>query len=188
MNHRIDQYFLLTISLLVLYGCGVPKKASSTDILKVESPSLGYGTSVAAKALVYKTRADYFNRVPVLMNAEKDRILSYPDPTDLIYGTVLALPTRLKNGYLLDNRGIGKNVAFLTYTYVTYSALPKVPALNQLMDSLLDRNPLTELWDCGARSLYKNEVEELNALIDRGFPNSKALLEVLSVTTKKTQP
>ena len=188
MNHRMNRYFLLTFSLLILYGCGVPKKAGSTDILKIESPTLGYGTNVAAKALVYKTRADYFNRVPVLMNAEKDRILSYPDPTDLIYGTVLALPIRLKNGYLLDNRGIGIHVAFLTYTYETYHALSKVPPLNQLMDSLLDRNPLTELWDCGARSLYKNEVYELNALIDRGFPNSKALLEVMSVTTNKTQP
>lgn len=128
---------------------------------------------IAASALVYKTRADYFDRVPVLMDAEKTRIVSYPDPTDLKYGNMLALPTRLQKGYLLDNRGIGTNVAFLTYTYATYCALAKAPALNQLMDSLLDRNPLTELWDCGSRSLFKKEVDELNVLIDKGFPNCK---------------
>lgn len=182
MSHHIYRSFLMIVSLLLLNGCGVPKKAVSTEMKTLESPLLGYGTKASPPALVYKTRADYFNRVPVLMNAEKNRIISYPDPTDLFYGTKPALPTRLKNGFLLDNRGIGANVAFLTYTYESYSALSKAPALNQLMNSLLDKNPLTELWDCGARSLYKNEVDELNALIDRGFPKCKALIEVLSVT------
>jgi len=188
MNHFIDRYCLLIISLILLNGCGVHKKTGSTEMQMLDSPILGFGTNATAPTLVYKTRADYFNRVPVMMNAEKDRIISYPAPTDLFYGNALATPTRLKDSYLLDNRGIGANVAFLKYTYETYSALSKAPALNQLMDSLLDRNPLTELWDCGSRSLYKNEVEELNALIDKGFPKEKALIEVLSVTTKKTQP
>jgi len=188
MGHHINRSFLLIVSLLLFNGCGVPQKAVPTKMKELESPALGYDTKETAPTLVYRTRKDYFNQVPVLMNAEKDWIISYPDPTDLNYKNALALPTRLKNGYLLDNRGIGIHVAFLTYTYETYCALSKAPALNQLMDSLLDRNPLTDLWDCGARSLYKNEVEELNALIDRSFPNSKALLKVLSVTTKKTQP
>jgi hypothetical protein len=85
-------------------------------------------------------------------------------------------------GMFYPDGGIGANVAFLTYTYATYCALAKAPVLNQLMDSLLDRNPLTELWDCGSRSLFKMEVEELNALIEKGFPNKKALIEVLRVT------
>lgn len=176
MNGR---FFLLIVLPTVLYGCGVRKKTVSVEMQLEEAPALGYGTNATAPALVYKTRADYFNRVPVGMNAEKNRIVSYPDPTDLYDETTLFLPTRLKNGYLLDNRGIGTNVAFLRYTYETYRALSKVPALSQLMDSLLDRNPLTELWDCGPRSLYKKEVEELNTLIDRGFPSSKALIEIM---------
>lgn len=173
MNHRLDRYILLIFSLLILNGCGIAKKAENPEVLKVEDPVLNYGVHASAKALVYKTRGDYYNRVPVLLNAEKNRIISYPDPIDLYRGSTPTLPTRLKNGYLLDNRGIGANVAFLTYTYETYGALKKLPELNQLMDSLLDRNPLTELWDCGSRSLFKKEVEELNALIDNGFPNCK---------------
>ncbi|HET9571715.1 MAG TPA: hypothetical protein VFP20_09950 [Bacteroidales bacterium] len=148
----------------------------------MERSILDFGANTSAPALVYKTRANYDHRVPVLMNDEKTSILSYPDPTDLIYGGVPALPTKLKNGYLLDNRGIGVNVAFLTYTYESYGALPKAPELNQLIDSLLDRNPLTELWDCGPRTLYKKEVDELNAQIEKGFPNGKALIEVMHVT------
>lgn len=182
MTHRFDRYLLLFFSLLTLNGCGICKKSAPTDTKKVVDPALGYATNATAKALVYKTRADYYDRVPVLMNAEKTRIVSYPDPTDLFYGAVPSLPTRLKNGYLLDNRGIGSHVAFLTYTYETYGALSKAPALSTLMDSLLDRSPLTELWDCGSRSLFKKEVEELNALLEKGFPNKKALIEVLRVT------
>jgi hypothetical protein len=188
MSRSIYRFYLLILSLTVLNGCSVPKRAGSNEMRMIQDPTIGYGSKASASLLVYKTRSDYFNQVPVLMDAEKSRIISYPDPTDLRNGTVLALPTRLKNGYLLDNRGIGTNVAFLTYTYATYSALSKAPALNQLMDSLLDRNPLTELWDCGSRSLFKKEVDELNALIDKGFPNCKAQTEVMSVTIQKTQP
>lgn len=182
--NNLYRFSLLILSLLTISGCVVPKNSASSEAKTIESTSLNGGSKASASALVYKTRADYFDRVPVLMSVENDRILSYPDPTDLIN----ALPTRLKNGYLLDNRGIAANVAFLTYTYATYSALSKAPALNQLMDSLLDRNPLTELWDCGSRSLFKKEVDELNALIDKGFPNCKPQTEVMSVTIKKTQP
>jgi hypothetical protein len=182
MKCRLHCYYLLIVSLLILSGCGTPKIAGSTEMKTVASPTLNLGTKTSPPALVYKTRADYFHRVPVLMNAEKNQIVSYPDPTDLKYGNGLALPTKLKNGYLLDNRGIGMNVAFLTYTYETYAALSKAPELNQLMDSLLDKNPLTELWDCGSRYLFKKEVEELNTLIDKGFPNGKALMESMHVT------
>jgi hypothetical protein len=182
MNHSLHRFSLLIVSLLILNGCGVHKKAGSTEMKTVVSPILDYGTKAAAPALVYKTRADYFNCVPVTMNAEKNKIIAYPDPIDLKYGNAFALPTKLNNGYLLDNRGIGINVAFLTYTYETYGALKKAPEMNQLMDSLLDKDPLTELWDCGSRNLYKNEVDELNALIEKGFPNGKALKEVMHVT------
>lgn len=182
MNRHFHRFPLLTLSLLIVYGCSAPKKTASSEIRSMESPIMDYGTKASAPALVYKTRADYFDRVPVLMNAERNRIVSYPDPTDLRNGNGLTLPTRLRNGYLLDNRGIGINVAFLTYTYQTYGALSKAPELNQLMDSLLDNNPLTELWDCGSRSHYKNEVDELNALIEKGFPNGKPLMKLMQVT------
>lgn len=172
MIQTLHRFILLTFSLLILNGCGLCKKTASPETAKMDDPVLGIAVP---KALIYKTRADYFDRVPVLMDAERNRIVSYPDPVDLYQGHSPSLPTRLKNGYLLDNRGIGSRVAFLTYTYAQYGALTKAPPLNQLMDSLLDRHPLTELWDCGSRLLFKKETEELNSLIDQGFPNCKKL-------------
>jgi hypothetical protein len=181
MNRRIQQDFMIIAGIVLFMGCCGSKKAVSTELMTMESPSLSVGIK-APRTLVYKTRGDYFQRVPVLMNSTKDSILAYPDPVDVRLGDRLAVPTILKKGYLLDNRGIGLNTAFLTYTYQNYAALSKVPSMNQLMDSLLDRNPLTELWDCGPRTLYKKEVDELNALMEKGFPNCKSLHEVLNVT------
>lgn len=182
MDARLHRYIVLIVGLIVLSSCCGTKKTVTTEQISTVSPPLAVGTKASPAALVYKTRGDYFQRVPVTMNASKDSIIAYPDPVDVRLGDQLAVPTKLKKGYLLDNRGIGRNTAFLTYTYQNYAALSKVPSMNQLMDSLLDRNPLTELWDCGPRSQYKKEVDELNALMEKGFPNCKALHDVLNVT------
>ena len=69
------------------------------------------------------------HQVPVLMEEGRTRILAYPAPSDLKTGDVLCLPTPLEDGYLLDNRGIGLNVAFLAYTYEEYSKFTEPPSM-----------------------------------------------------------
>ena len=129
-----------------------------------------------APALVYKTRKDYSKYVPVLMNAEKTKIVSYPHPSDIFFRGKLAYPTSLKEGYFLDNRGIGKNVAFLDFTYESYSQLKKAPTMEELMSNILDKEPLLNLWDCGARDRFSDETIELNDLIEKGFPGCNPLV------------
>lgn len=128
------------------------------------------------KAIVYKTRHDYRDRVPVLMNEARTEILSYPAPADVYYRGRLAYPTPLVDGYLLDNRGIGASVAFLDYTYEAYSRLEKTPSRAELMQHLLDTHPLLEAWNCGLRTDYQDEVAELNARIAEGFRGCRSLL------------
>jgi hypothetical protein len=190
-NKCLHPIILLFIGILFT-GCCARKHTQVVNQdsgVEIQEPILPDGTTaLTPPALVYKTRRDYNDRVPVIMNAEKDKIISYPAPTDLFYEGKLALPIRLKNGYLLDNRGIGERVAFLTYTYSTYCALKQAPDMKQLRDSLLDINPLTELWQCGSRSTYKNVEQELNALIDQGFPNCKALMVQKALLPNSNQP
>lgn len=134
-----------------------------------------------APALVYKTRKDYSRFVPVIMNAEKTRIISYPHPADIYHKGKLAYPTPLKDGYLLDNRGIGPNVAFLNITYETYSRFKSAPDMETLMNDILDKEPLSVLWNCGARSGFGDEVKELNALIEKGFSGCTNLVKEYKV-------
>lgn len=115
--------------------------------------------------LIYKTRRDYRHLVPVLLSPDKTTIIAYPGPTDIYYDGKLALPVQLRQGYLLDNRGIGPNVAFLDITYRDYAKRTDVPALEELTRHLLDKDPLTVLYDCGPRTKYTNVVSALNRVI-----------------------
>ncbi|MBX2984811.1 MAG: hypothetical protein LC109_13735 [Bacteroidia bacterium] len=117
-------------------------------------------------AFIYKTKKDYGNMVPVLMNDDKTEIVSYPHPTDLYPADMLLLPTPLNNGYILDNKGINKNVAFLNITYQEYAKLTEPPTLEEMKGMLLDINPLTELCDCGNKNAFDNIEKQLNELID----------------------
>ena len=62
-----------------------------------------------APIIIYKTTSDYTLNIPIIMNEEKDRILSYPDPSDMLYKGELMVPVALKKGFLLDRRGVNPN-------------------------------------------------------------------------------
>ncbi len=119
------------------------------------------------QALVYKTKKNYSNLVPILLSDDKTEIVSYPHPNDLIVGSEYPLPTILQNGYLLDNRGIAKNVAFLKFTYKEYCELKEVPTLKELYSYIIDKDPLSELCDCGNKAVFTNIEKQLNNLIDQ---------------------
>ena len=180
MKKGILTIIILTLILLSCQsGKTITKDITSSmnkEILFVPGP----------QAVVYKTIKDYTDLVPVTMNREKTKIVSYPAPTDIFYQGKLAKPTALKNGYLLDNRGISENVAFLNYTYEEYSHLPEAPSLADMLSRIVDKNPLTELIDCGLRTQYKDEVKELNKLIDANFPGcKKAKIKPFNVILKQ---
>lgn len=124
----------------------------------------GNGSVMATRPVtIYKTTKDYSQNVPVIMNADRTEIVSYPDPKDIRES---GKPTQLNNGYLLDNRGIGENVAFLSYTYEEYSKLKTAPSRQQLMNSIIDKNPLTAIVNCGRQSDFSgNLVDALNQYI-----------------------
>lgn len=75
-------------------------------------------------------------------------IVSYPDIKDVFYAGKLALPTTLVNGFLLDNRGIGPDAAFLSYTYDEYAALEKTPDPKDLLAHIIDKDPIEIMYSC----------------------------------------
>lgn len=155
--------------MITLTGC-----ASKVKMVKSNGDvQLNHTVNDEAQVIVYKTSQDYCQFVPVLMNEERTKIVSYPSPTDLFFEGRLAKPTVLKNGYLLDNRGINKNVVFLNYTYEVYSKLKEAPLLDEMMKNIKNKFPLIELIYCGSRNKYKDELKEMNLLIDNGFQGCK---------------
>lgn len=163
-------YSIILAVFLGFVSCSGSKK--TTQVVKQNNNKHSVRSP---KTIVYKTVRDYHMNVPVLMDKQKQNIISYPAPSDVFYKGKLAIPTLLKNNYWLDNRGINVNVVFTSYTYNEYAKLPKAPSLEILKAKIIDYNPLLEMHECGFRSDYNDEVKELNAIIDAGFPNCKRL-------------
>jgi hypothetical protein len=154
---------LIFLTIILLQDCSrpLPPSGSASSVKsqsKIPSPP----------CIIYKTRSDYSKNIPVTLSEDKTKIISYPDVKDVYYNGELAYPTQLNDGFLLDNRGIGPNVAFLTVTYEQYSQLDKTPSATDLFYSILDKDPVIVMYQCGSRIQYKEIVIELNELISSG--------------------
>ena len=168
---------LFTIMLII--GCQSSKnnmktKSQSTipvpqEIVVKQQPLTGSANVSSPPVFIYKTKADYYYNVPVMMNNDRTAIVSYPAPVDLTYGGKLRLPTHLIDGYLLDNRGIGPNVAFLSYTYEEYSKMEQAPSMEELMSHIISKHPLSIWHQCGRWADYTDIVPQLNALIEKEY-------------------
>ena len=136
-----------------------------------------WGQNQSAKVLphviVYKTKKDYRNLVPVQLSADKKQVVSYPDQADIGTGGANALPVLLHKGYLLDRRGVGINSAFTKYTYKQYNALKELPPPDELLRSVKDKNPMVVVYDCGIRRSEPELIKDLNKWIDHGEIGSK---------------
>ena len=156
----------IIIPILIIFslGCNTNSKVvqSASDKSDEFVPDFAAGVPV----MVYKTKADYNKLVPVILSDDKTTIVSYPHPNDIRSGNSFQFPDPLHDGYLLDNRGIGKNVAFLKLSYEEYANLESVPDLKQLFELIIDKDPLTELCNCGLKTAFTDEQAQLNELID----------------------
>lgn len=133
------------------------------------------GVNATEPFVIYKTKADYNNLVPVMLNNDKTQIVSYPAPSDVYHNGELAVPIELLNGYLLDNRGISKNVAFTSYTYSEYSKLDSIPSVSELFERIVDNDPLRELYDCRSQIKIKSDIDKIEKMIKRGFKNCERI-------------
>ncbi|MEN8120631.1 MAG: hypothetical protein ABFS35_09805 [Bacteroidota bacterium] len=146
--------FLIVFSFSI--ACNSSKKTSNVPLAMANAP-----------VLIYKTTNNYIDNVPISLSPDKKEIVSYPHPTDLKNGDYYSIPTKLKGGYLLDNRGVSSNTAFLKLTYKEYAELETAPSLTKLKSLIIDNNPFTRLYHCGKRSDFNNLEKDLNEIIKK---------------------
>lgn len=151
------KYFIYSLLAFSLMACNTSKK-STTESVNAKEPFI-----------IYKTKADYNNNVPIIMNDDKTAIIAYPAPEDLKGAEGMASPTLLDDGYLLDNRGITKNSVFTSYSYEVYAALESAPLLAELELSIIEKDPFLEIYNCKKHLHLKNKLNEINKLIKNGF-------------------
>jgi hypothetical protein len=149
--------------LIVLLACNNQKKVTKEDNSEKE---LKENASIPGMpAVIYKTNRNYYFNVPVGLSEDKQKIVSYPAPSDVKTDGEFNYPKKLKKGYLLDNMGIGSNVAFLSLTFEEYAELEEVPSVAELMKLIIDDDPLTEICFCGIKYGYHDIENDLNKMI-----------------------
>lgn len=155
--------------VIVAFLCGccarkeAPTAAQPTPEVEVRAVAV-----TGPPAIVYRTRVDVGDAVPITLTPDWKEVVSYPHPADLKKGDGHATPTSIGEGYLLDNRGIGPNTVFLKWSYAEYAALPKAPALDELLAAIEHRDPFAEMYDCGPRNQYTDPVKELGEIARTG--------------------
>ena len=154
MKNSIAIIVLISCISICFGGCKTQKNSPNVSSVMALPPTI-----------VYKTVKDYNKNVAIYLSEDKKTIIGYPDPSDV---SAASYPTPLKKGYLLDNRGINKNIAFISLTYEEYAALRRAPAIDELEKMIIDKNPIKEMYYCGNRGKY-SDISELNALIDSKF-------------------
>jgi hypothetical protein len=149
------------LAIVILLACGCKTKHQSGA-----NPDFIPDYSKGPPTMVYKTKGDYRALVPVMLSEDKTRIVGYPGKSDIESWKGYPLPTQLHDGYLLDNRGIDHNVAFLKLTYEEYAALDTLPPVTIMHEWILDKDPLRVLCHCGSRKAFTDIESQLNVLIE----------------------
>lgn len=146
-------------------GCLASSCSVSSDVNeKKQKESSSTSINANAPLIIYKTRSNYSNYVPISLSTDKSKIISYPGPADVKYNGRLAYPTALEKGYYLDNIGISSKVAYLKYTLEEYSKLDSAPTLKEMLDNILDDDPLLEYYDCGSRQTVEKDLGDITLI------------------------
>jgi hypothetical protein len=118
--------------------------------------------------IIYKTRKDYFNYVPVILSPDKKRITSYPDPEQLKNSGFGYHPFKLNDNYLEDIHGLlNEHVAFLGISLDDYVKLKELPSDSTLMSWIIDKDPLTFMCKCAPNAVHNPDEEVFNRWIAR---------------------
>jgi len=154
MKNIIVILVLISFVSVCSLGCKTQKDTQVSSVSMALPPTI-----------IYKTKKNYDKNVAVFLSEDKTKITGYPATSDV---SSRSYPTVLKKGYLLDNRGIGKNVAFISMTYEEYSVLKKTPSSTELYNMIIDKDPIKEMYYC-AHGIKFSDSAELDKLIDSKF-------------------
>ena len=147
---------LVCIISAVIIGCCISATPQAQQVRQKTLPHI----------LIYKTKAHYSQYVPVELSADKTKVVSSPDPADIKTGGA-SLPVLLHKGYLLDRRGISRNTVFIKMTYQEYGTRKNPLGPDELYKLIIDKSPITIIYDCGIRDPQKNSIAQLDLLIDK---------------------
>ena len=159
----MDSKVILFCSLSILFSCARLKQEENNEMPKKPDCSFPLYSNEqrdkimeTRKLVIYKTKKDYSNLVPIQLSEDKQSVIGYPAPEDLIqYGNKNAI--QLENGFLIDLVGVSKNSVFTAFTMNDYQKM-QIPSLNDFKINIIDIDPFSEMYVCN-QNYTKKEIE-----------------------------
>ena len=137
--------------------------ATSTDTGTSTDTQNNSNTSGAiSSVMVYKTKGDYSNLVWVQLSADKKTVTSYPDPKDVLNQTSI----KLADGYY--SGAVDVNTTFVNIRLEKYVNLKKPFTPEQLATLIINKNPFSELYNCGQSQGTGQDITRINSIIAGG--------------------
>ena len=147
------------VLFFVVVACNQTKHSASNSF----KPDYTSGAST----IIYKTKKDYSHNVPVLLNADKNKVVKMFNAQDFIKNGEIVYPIELEGGYYLDRIGITPQVAYTDFTISAYTKTMMPITAQMLLQHVIDKDPIVEMYDCGKID-PKNSTEILNKIIKNG--------------------
>ena len=181
--HSISECVAVSAVLMsgvALGSCGASRSGSQVLPTPEAFEQAGFGNyrnlpgpAAMPNARIYRTSTDVDALVPVTVNPVSGKLVSYPAPTDI---TGASMPVVLKDGWLLDRRGIGPDTRFINYTYSQYHDLTEAPSPERLLASIVPDARVTEIVELPYKT---GEVTPAMAdsLISAGLPGCNIVFE-----------
>lgn len=139
MKRNLTPVAVAAMMAAAAIGCSAPKHTTTPQPAQAEPiMPVSPGPAMLPKAVIYKTSAPVDSLVPVTVTA--GQLVSYPAPGDLTEA-----PAPLKDGWLLDRRGVNPDTRFTRWTYSEYRAMKSTPSAAEIMAALVPGVTVTEI-------------------------------------------
>lgn len=165
---------IMTLSCKSQKSSQPPKATASSNQAVSFTPIYKAGP----RLIIYKTKADYSDLVPIQLSADGKEIISYPAPQDIANKNNFGKPTMLNGSWFVDAQGIGIHTAYLTTRLEDYSKLDKTPSLSAMMAQIKTADPFEEMYDAGLKTPAQVQ------LIEQAIANKQLNLSALKRITK----
>ena len=141
-------------------GYSESRNPSGTPKIRAKLPmAIGGVADAFPNATAFRMSGDYSQNVAVTLSPEGE-LLYFPAPSDI---TADSEPTELKDGWWLNNQGLGPNSVFTKYTFAEYASLPEAPSPQQIKLSILPAARVTDFIELPMKiSDARDNIKEVN--------------------------
>lgn len=178
-----------SIGIIILFSCTAKKdnskKTSSNEIekTKLENNNSENLSEIEVPMVIYRVNGNYNNHIPVGFDEEKNKITSYPAPSDVVVDGNYKKPIELGNNWFLDQIGVSFNSKFLAVPYEEYAEFEEVN-LEEMKARMILNSEFYDFYECASNLDVEEIKKAFSNEIDWKYLNENCKLKYSKSTPK----